>query len=99
SGRARGVRPAGVLLPRRLGLRGVCEERRAMHAEQRAIGERDARADMRVQRANDALELDRGPGRIEQAVVRSDLLGIGHALLRLLGEWRSLVQRAQDQLS
>ena len=70
-----------------------------MHAEQAPVGERDARADVRVQRAHDALELDRGPLGIEQAVGGTELLGVGDAVLGLLDERRRLVERAHEQLA
>ena len=60
-----------------------------LHAEQRPVGERHASPDVRVQGAHDALELDRGPAGIEQAVRRADLLRVGDALLDLLEERRS----------
>ena len=64
----------------------------AMHPEQRAVGERHARPDVRVQRAHDPLQLDRGPGGIEQAIGRPDLLRVGDTILALLDVRRGLQQ-------
>src|SRR5665213_2316336 len=50
---------------------------RAVDAEQRPVRERDARADVRMERTYDALQLARRPGRIEQAILGADLLGVG----------------------
>src|SRR3954471_19145680 len=53
------------------------------HAEERAVVERQARPDVRVQRAHDAILLGRARGGVERAVLRPDLLRVRHALLGL----------------
>ena len=87
--------------PRRPGRRAgrAVDQRRAVHAKQRPVGQCHARADVRMQRAHDALELGRGPCGIEQAILGADLLGVGDALLGLLDERRSLLEGAQQQLA
>ena len=54
---------------------------------------------MRVKRAHDPLELHSRTLRVEQPVLRGDLLRIGDALLGLLAEWRALAQRTQQELA
>ena len=68
-----------------------------MHAEEGPVVERQARADVRVQRPHDA-DVDLG-GRsgVQRAVGGGDLLGVGDALLGLLGAGRALVERAHQQ--
>ena len=68
-------------------------------AENDAVRERHARADVRAQRAHGALLLLRRPRRVERAVARLDLLRVGDARLVLLGERRPLVERAHEQLA
>ena len=54
---------------------------------------------MRGQRAHAALELVGGPRRVEQAIGRLDLLGVGDALLGLFAEGRLGVERLDQQLA
>ena len=56
-------------------------KRRALHAEQRPVRQRHARAYVGVQGTHDPLLLDRRAGWIEEAIRRADLLGVGDALL------------------
>ncbi len=69
------------------------------HADRLPSPNPDPCADVRMQRAHPALQLDRRPDRIEQAVLGSDLLGVGDPLLRLLVERRPLVESAHEQLA
>ena len=75
------------------------EERRALHSEQAAVGERHARADVGLQRPHGALELDGRPRRVQQPVLRTELLRVGDAILGLLYERRVLIQSAHEQIA
>ena len=68
-------------------------------AEEGAVRERQARADVRAQRAHDALDLLGRARGVERAVARLDLVRVGHALLGLLDERRPLVERADEQVA
>ena len=76
---------------------GVAQAR-AQHAEEEPSGERAACADVRGQRAHDAVVDGRGAAGSSVRSAGADLLGVGHALLGLLARARALVERAQQQV-
>ena len=85
----------GAQLARRV---RVAHAPRAGRRGTRRRAQRHARADVRRQRAHDAVVDGGGRARVQRAVVGADLLGVRHALLGLLDRARALVERADQQV-
>jgi hypothetical protein len=82
---------------------GGSEDGGGVNAEEAAVGEQQARADVRAQRPDDALGACRRRGRVQQTVLGLDLLGVGGAGLVLVLERRrpapgGEVEHAHDQV-
>ena len=93
-----GHRPAAGRLDLEQLERAVLPHARAAHAQEGAVGPRQARPDVRVQGADDALLLlGRGAG-VQRPVGGGELLGVGGAGLVLLAPRRTLVERPEQQV-
>src|SRR3954447_10686465 len=90
--------PAGRLDVDPLERRAVVGDPGALHAEERAVRERQPRADVWMQRAHHARLLLRRGSRVERALGGGDLLGVGGPRVLLLDARRALVERPHEQV-